>query len=427
MTCSKYSHGLPLTFVVAALAGWSARAQEVAPASWTSHVVVPQARSYAMDRRAAVTIEQVRAGVVIRGQAATTLVEIHLRNPTPGRLEAELLRPVPDDAVVRGFSYAGSNREPTARVLPREEARLTYDRLVSSTSDPALLEFAGSNLIRSSVFPVEGNGTQIVRLTFENLLQADADRVDYVLPRSESVEYRVPWKVSVQIVAPVPIAAVYSASHAVRTSRTSANVAKVEVEVEVEPGASTVAERRPTPMSSELVEEIVHLSTEFGILTESTAFLALESTDLSRKGDLEASAGDLLRSRAMQTRSGYASANQDINNQSLKGCTTANPLNRFLLPDLSESATSTVQQVCDLAFFKRGDRWVDSRLIAEQDDLRPRRAIAFGSEEFRELAARLSREGRQGSISLRGDILILIDGQPVLIQAPVDRPKSERP
>ena len=45
--------------------------------------------------------------------------------------------------------------------------------------------------------------------------------------------------------------------------------------------------------------------------------------------------------------------------------------------------------------------------------------IVFGSQEFRDLAAKLAREGRQGSIALRGDILMLVDGQPVLIKAPV--------
>jgi Ca-activated chloride channel homolog len=191
-------------------------------------------------------------------------------------------------------------------------------------------------------------------------------------------------------------------------------------------GASLAAKLRPAPASRELVEEIVRLSTEFGILTEYTAFLAREGTDLSRKGDLESRAGDLLRSRAIQTRSGYASVNQDINNQDLKGCTTANPLNKYLSADMSESATSTVQQVCDLAFFRRGDRWVDSRLIAEKAEARPRRVVAFGSAEFRALAERLAREGRQGSISLRGDILMLVDGQAVLVRAPADGPESEK-
>jgi Ca-activated chloride channel family protein len=726
-----------------------ARAQE-SRRPWASNVVVPQASCYAMGRQPAVRIEQVRAGVVIRDQVATTLVEIKLQNPSPGRLEAELLMPVPDGAVVRGFSYDGPSREPTATLLPRDEARQTYDRIVAQARDPALLEFAGYNLVRSSLFPVEGNGTQLVRLTYEHILSADGDRVDYVLPRSESVEYRVPWKVSVKIAASGSLAAVYSPSHRVRTSRPSPDVAMVELEdtaatdpgpfrlsylrerpgvsaslfaypdhrvgggyflllaglpperggkapeirrevtlvidrsgsmrgekldqvreaarqviagledgeafnvilynegvdpfaprpvrksretehqarefldemtsrggtnihdallealrpepaegtlpivlfmtdglptvgqtseaairdlarahnphrrrifsfgvgvdvntpllekiayenrgfttfilpaedVEVKvgrvfdrlkgpvladpeltvggdgpsratdlipgrlpdlfegdqlvlvgryrgedpldfelrgnyrgsprtfrfrlsldeattrngfvprlwasrkigllvdaireqgadgPGTSLGAKGRPSPMARELVEEIVRLSTEFGILTEYTAFLAREGTDLSRKEALLSDASDLLRTRAIQTRTGYASVSQDINNQDLKMQTCVNPLNKFLCPDMSESATATVQQVCDLAFFKRGDRWVDSRILAVGAASRPRRVIPFGSEEFRDLASRLAREGRQGSISLRGDILLLIDGEPVLIQAP---------
>ena len=74
-----------------------------------------------------------------------------------------------------------------------------------------------------------------------------------------------------------------------------------------------------------------------------------------------------------------------------------NPLNKFLGPDMSESATATVQQVCDLAFFKRGDRWVDSRLLAAASEARPRRVIPFGSEEFRELAARLAPKAGRGA------------------------------
>lgn len=747
-----------LTLCIAASAEFVAKAQGIENNNWAANVVVPQARSYAMGRQEVVRIEQVRAGVVIRDQIATTMIEIQLRNPTAGRLEAELLMPVPDGAVVRGFAYAGSSREPTARVLPRDEARQTYDRIVAQARDPALLEFAGYNLIRSSVFPVEAGGTQAVRLTYEHLLTADADRVDYVLPRSESVEYRVPWKLSVKIIATGPIAGVYSPSHKIKSLPGSSNTAMVELDgtastdpgpfrlsflrehegvsaslfaypdprvgggyflllaglpadsrnrageirrdvtlvidrsgsmrgekldqvreaarqviagldegeafnvvlynegvdpfatkpvrktreterevgkfleemtarggtnihdallealrpapvegtlpivlfmtdglatigqtseaairdlarqhnpfrkrifsfgvgvdvntpllekiayenrgfttfilpaenVEVKVGrvfdrlkgpiladpeltvggdgpkrafsvipdrlpdlfkgdqivlvgqyrgndpldftlrgnyrgtmrtlkfrlsldaattrngfvprlwasrkigllvdairaqgadgslSSRGAKQRADPMSRELVEEIIRLSTEFGILTEYTAFLAQEGTDLSKKADLVSSASDVLRSRAVQTRTGYASVNQDINNQNLKGCTTVNPLNKFLCPDMSQSTTATVQQVCDLAFFKRGDRWVDSRLIAEKSETRPKRTILFDSAEFRDLAARLASEGRQGSISLRGDILLMIDGQSVLIEAPKDGMKTGR-
>src|SRR5439155_10718314 len=133
--------------------------------------------------------------------------------------EAELLVPVPDGAVVRGFSFQGAGAEPSARLLPRDEGRETYDRIVAQARDPALLEFAGFNLVRSSVFPVEPGGTQAVRLTYEHILPATGDRVDYALPRSESVEYAVRWTIRVHVAAKVPIATVYSPSHRIRADR----------------------------------------------------------------------------------------------------------------------------------------------------------------------------------------------------------------
>jgi Ca-activated chloride channel family protein len=699
----------------------------------------------------------VRAGAVIRDQVATTIVEVALRNPDPNRQEAELLVPVPSGAIVRGFSYDGPGREPTARLLSADEARRTYDGLVAQARDPALLEFAGSGLVRSSVFPVEGKGTQRVRLTYEHLLAADEDRIDYVLPRSESVEYRVPWAVSVKIIAAAPIAAVYSPTHPVRTARPSPEVALVSLQATAstdpgpfrlsylreragvsaslfaypdarlgggyflllaglpmsppdpakairrevtlvldrsgsmrgeklerardaaqrvvsalkdgesfnlvlynegvdsfaprpvrkspeterqarafldemtarggtnihdalsealrpEPGEGTlpiilfltdglptvgrtseaairdlarrynphgkriftvgvgvdvntpllekiayeargfasfvlpgdtvdesmarvfsrlsgpvladpvltiggdgparatelipdrlhdlfegdqivllgryrgddpldftlrgnyrgaprtfrfrlaldrattrngfvprlwagrkigllvdaIRERGadgPSPIgprsapdvAPELVEEIVRLSGEFGILTEYTAFLALEGTDLSDRDQLLESAVDALGSRAVRTRTGFGSVNQELNNQALKSATCVNPLNKYLAANLSQRATADVQQVCDLAFFRRGGRWVDSRLIGNPAEARPRRVVRFGSEEFRALAERLAREGRQGSVALRGDILLLVDGEPILIEAPRDEAAGGRP
>ncbi len=86
---------------------------------------------------------------------------------------------------MRGFDFEGGAAEPTAQLLPAAEARATYDEIVSRVKDPALLEFAGHNTVRSSVFPVPAHGTQHVRLIYEHVLEADGDRVDYVLPTRE--------------------------------------------------------------------------------------------------------------------------------------------------------------------------------------------------------------------------------------------------
>ena len=99
-----------------------------------------------------------------------------------------------------------------------------------------------------------------------------------------------------------------------------------------------------------------------------------------------------------------------------------NARNEFLDASMNKVATAAVQQVCDLAFYKRRDAWVDSRIVANPAAVKPDRVIVFGSQEFRDLAAKLAREGRQGSIALRGDILMLVDGRPVLVKAPSDQP-----
>ena len=43
-----------------------------------------------------------------------------------------------------------------------------------------------------------------------------------------------------------------------------------------------------------------------------------------------------------------------------------NPRNKYWDASMNEVATATVQQVCDLAFYKRRDRWVDSRLVTSE-------------------------------------------------------------
>lgn len=204
-----------------------ASGQAVAPGdggALSANVIVPQGRVFPIHReRPPVELTEVNATVQIIDQVATTTLDLVVTNKSQIRTEAELLVPVPDGAVVRGFTFQGSSAEPTARLLPKEEARRLYEAIVAKTRDPALLEFAGCNLIRSSVFPVEPRGTQKLRLTYEHVLPADGPRVDYELPRSEALESTVPWSVNVRIESQAPISTAYSPSHDIQTERTGPN------------------------------------------------------------------------------------------------------------------------------------------------------------------------------------------------------------
>jgi Ca-activated chloride channel family protein len=718
------------------------------------NVIVPQsrARAFTPDRRGTVEITEISALIDILESTATTTIEIRLQNRSSRRQEAELIVPVPDGAVIRGFAYDGPHGKITAEVLPKDEAKRIYRQLVAKIRDPALAEFIGYNLIRSSVFPVEARGKQRIRLTYEHLLEVDGNRVDYVLPRTESLKYNVPWKVTANIKSKRPISTVYSPSHKLKTKRITDKQFSVKLAADAaeEPGPfrlsyllqengvtasmfaypdkkvgggyflllaglpaglantedtpaikrevtlvidrsgsmrnekikqvkeaalqiiaglkkgeafniiiynSTVQRfsdkpviksndteeaagayiegltatggtniyaalrealsQEPTdemlpivlfltdglptvgntseiairnvvmksnphnrrvftfgvgfdvnaallekiaaesraraefvlpkedveakigkvfeqltgpiladpklqvvkgngepaigrtrdiipqklpdlfegdqivllgqyvgskpitfkisgnylgkkrqfkfkfkfdkanvrngfvprlwasrkiaelidtvrqmgadpaksakdPKVKELVDEIVRLSTEFGILTEYTAFLAREGTELSDREELYSEAARTLETRAMRARSGISSVNQSFNLIEQKAQTTLNLRNYNYDPQMNRVAITTVQQINDQAYYHRGNRWVDSRLVNEEDTVVPVKTIEFGSEEFMEIAEQLAKENRQGSIALAGDVLLLVNGEPVLIRNRTD-------
>jgi Ca-activated chloride channel family protein len=206
--------------LVFGLASGLARGQTLSDLDSASHVVMPQATGFSLrGDQPRVEIKRVLATVRIADQSATTTLELQLANPGARDAEAILLVPVPDEAVVTAFAFAGAAREPTAKVLSRDEARRLYDGIVARLRDPALLEFAGQNVVRSSLFPVPARGTQRVRLTYEHLLSCEGERADYLLPRSESLAVQVPWQIEVDLTSSSPLASVYSPSHELVTER----------------------------------------------------------------------------------------------------------------------------------------------------------------------------------------------------------------
>jgi len=715
-----------------------------------SNIIVPQSRSiaFAPQRRGAIEITAVKVLIDILESTATTTIEIRLQNTSNRRQEAELIVPVPDGAVIRGFAYDGPGGMITAKVLEKEEARRIYQQLVSKIRDPALVEFIGYNLIQSSVFPVEAHGKQKIRLTYEHLLEVDGNRIDYVLPRTEALEYAVPWKIKANIKAKRPISTVYSASHKLDIERENDKemTVKIALDAEKEPGAfrlsylvqedgvtasmfaypekevgggyflllaglpaeglkhvDTPAIKRevtlvidrsgsmrnekidqvkeaalqiiaglnngeafniiiynnsvqwfspkpvvkdretaraaaayiegitasggtnihdalkaaldqdpaegmlpivlfltdglPTvgntseiairqlvmksnphkrrvftfgvgvdvnapllekiadesrakaefvlpkedvevkvgkvfkrltgpvladaklevlkkngepalgrtrdimpqtlpdlfegdqlvllgqyvgeepvtfrisgnymgkkrkfkftfkfdkaskrngfvsrlwasrkiaelidvvrqmgadttvskndPKVKELVDEIVRLSTEFGILTEYTAFLAKEGTDLGDRRRVLEEASVSLETRAMRSRSGYGAVNQSFNMARQKSGATLNPRNEFYDERMNRVSITSVQQINDRAYYRRSGRWIDSDLVQKESEIKPTRIIEFGTDEFIELAEKLAKANRQGSIALRGDILLLVDREVLLVR-----------
>lgn len=195
------------------------------------NIVVPQRRVWQEgQRRAAIEIRSVEVVAIAREQAASTTLRLTLFNHGRQMAEAQVLLPVPNGAAISAFRLEGLGEDGIAKIMPADEARKIYNQIVQSMRDPALLEFVGTSLVRSSVFPVPAQGEQVVSLTYDHTLEADGDRLEYVLPRSaELMVQGAPWSFTLDVTGARPIATAYSPTHDMATERKSATAIKVSV------------------------------------------------------------------------------------------------------------------------------------------------------------------------------------------------------
>ncbi len=209
---------------------------QIAATSHEPTIIVPQGRTvvilpeprHRVPSQQHIQLTTVNTQVTISDQVASTTMVMTVHNPGGGMQEAQILLPVPEGCTVRSFQLDSLGSEPNAKLLPKDEARRIYNSIVQKSRDPALLEFVGYSLIKSSVFPVTAGATQTVRLTYDHLLTTDTtrtgDRIDYVLPRSESLAATgVSWTASVDISSKRPISTVYSPSHELQMDRRDPN------------------------------------------------------------------------------------------------------------------------------------------------------------------------------------------------------------
>ncbi len=228
----------PFAASLVLLSGSTLPAHAQAPGMEADNLVIPQVRPFPWRERAGlVRLSAVEATVNITDQVAVTELLLTLENPTDRPLETQVLLPVPAHSAVRSFQLEGGGPTLEARILPRDEARRIYEEIVRRTRDPGLVEFMDRQLLRTSVFPVPPRGTQKARIVYEQVLHADLNRVEYVLPRSDAIASSgVTWTYNIRVRAAAPIATLYSPSHELVVERLGPG----DLKARVTPASSSV-------------------------------------------------------------------------------------------------------------------------------------------------------------------------------------------
>jgi len=163
-----------------------------------------------------------KADIQIRDQVASVAIEQEFYNPNPQQLEGTFLFPLPKGAQIKKFAMEIAGQEVEAELLSAEKARHIYEDIVRKLRDPALMEYAGRDLIRVRIFPIESHSRKRVTLAYTQLLRADSGLVAFSYPLntekfSAKPVQSVAFKLDLETQR--PLKTIYSPSHDVEIKR----------------------------------------------------------------------------------------------------------------------------------------------------------------------------------------------------------------
>lgn len=174
-----------------------------------------------------VEVLSLQANVRIKDQVADTVVEQEFYNPNSRPVEGTFLFPVPKGAAISKFSMEINGKQCEAELLAADKARSIYEDIVRKLKDPALLEYAGRDLFKVRIFPIEAHGKKRVHLSYSQVLKADSGLAGYVLPLKAAAKSL---SVKVELETKRPLKSIYSPSHNAEVKRHSPTRATVGFE-----------------------------------------------------------------------------------------------------------------------------------------------------------------------------------------------------
>lgn len=155
------------------------------------------------------------------GTAVTTIDQVFY-NASSARLEGWFIFPVPKGSGIKDFMMDVNGKMTRAELLDAAKAKSIYEGIVRQQQDPALLEYAGADMFRVRIFPIEPRSEKKTSITITQTLTKMGELWEYVLPISTQHKTGKQMQ-SIEINAFVESASslktVYSPSHTVQTER----------------------------------------------------------------------------------------------------------------------------------------------------------------------------------------------------------------
>lgn len=175
-------------------------------------------------------IKQLSVQARLQDQVAQVEVAQTFLNTGSRPLEVSFVFPLPYDGAVDRLTLLIDGKEFPAKLLPAAEARKLYEDIVRKNRDPALLEWMGTGLFKTSVFPVPPGAERRVSLRYTQVCRHDGGATDFLFPLSTAKYTCEPVEeinLQVAIESSHPLKAVYSPTHSVEVKRPDDHHAQV--------------------------------------------------------------------------------------------------------------------------------------------------------------------------------------------------------
>lgn len=166
-------------------------------------------------------------------QVAQVRVSQSFVNTGSTQLEVSFVFPLPYDGAIDSMTLLIDGREYPAKLLPADEARRLYEDIVRKNKDPALLQWMGTGLFKTSVFPVPPGAKRTVTLGYSQLCRKSAGLGDFLFPLSTAQYTAAPVErvgIRLTIESSEEIKNVYSPTHEVSVKRPDSRHAAVTYE-----------------------------------------------------------------------------------------------------------------------------------------------------------------------------------------------------
>lgn len=183
----------------------------------------PQEMTYA--------IEKLSVEGRISGQVADIQVSQTFRNSGSGTIQAQFMFPLPYDGAIDAMTLMVNGEELPARLMKADEARDRYQSIVRSQRDPALLEWVGTGMFQTSVFPIPAGETRTVSIHYSQLLRKDNDLAEFLFPMSTARYTSQPVqevRVHLVIESETNLKNIYSPTHSIEIKRPTGKRATVD-------------------------------------------------------------------------------------------------------------------------------------------------------------------------------------------------------